>query len=133
MRLNGWQRIGVILSAAWMLLAAGRGALEYLHPSEEPNYLDDSVKVQVPVAKKDIGQPGRWLSDEEFGLGQPGRLLTDKEVGIPDVYSYRIERNFRVDHLLVAILAPVILFWGFAYACIFLLRWVLAGFNKNST
>ena len=102
-----------MLSLAWMLAVGGYGALEYVQDGEPTYYFVDSVKVHLPPAK-DLDRPGRILTDEEF-LG------------------HRAERHFRVDRLVAALLAPVVLFWAFSYVCIFVVRWVAAGFKKNGT
>ena len=113
MRLNGWQRIGVALSVVWTLSVGGCGAVEYLQEGESTSYFVDSVRVALPLAK-DLDRPGGLIPLEE-ALG------------------YRVDRHFRVDRLLAAILVPVVLFWVFAYVCVFVVRWVAAGFKKNGT
>jgi hypothetical protein len=112
-RLNGWQRTGVVLSIVWMLSIGGCGALEYLQVGEPTYYFVDTVEVHLPPAK-DVDRPGRELSLEEF-------------MGI------HAERHFRVDRLIAAMLVPLVLIWAFAYVCVFVIRWVAAGFKKNGT
>ena len=112
-QLNGWQRIGVVLSVVWMLSVGGYGALEHVQGGEPTYYFIDAVKVQLPQAK-DLARPGRLLSEEEF-LG------------------YRVERHFRLDRLIAAMLVPVVLFWVLAYVCVYVVRWIATGFRKNGT
>src|SRR3990172_3396073 len=110
-RLNGWQRIGVVLSVVWALSIGGLGALEYAQEGDPTHYFVDTVKLDLPPAK-DVNRPGRLLSFEE-------------------VVGYRVEHHFRTDRLIVVILVPVILFWAIAYVCVLVVRWVAAGFRKN--
>ena len=112
-RLNGWQRIGVVISVVWVLSVGGCGALEQVREGHSTYYFVDTVIVPVPPVKE-LNRPGRLLSDEEF-LG------------------LRTEHHFRVDRLIAAMLVPVALFWVLAYACVFVVRWVAAGFRKNGT
>ncbi len=111
-RLNGWQRIGVALSVVWILSVSGCGALEYVQEGKPTYFFVDTVMVQLPPATN-LDRPDRSLSHEEvFG---------------------RADRHFRVDRLIVILLVPVVLFWALAYVCIFVVRWVAAGFKKNGT
>lgn len=111
--LNGWQRIGVVFSVLWVLSVGGLGALEHVQEGEPTHYFVDTVKVQLPPAK-DLNRPGRFLSEEE-------------------AFGYRVERHFRAGRLIATMLAPIALFWALAYICVFIVRWVVAGFRRNGT
>lgn len=111
-RLNGWQRIGVALSVAWMLSVGGCGALEYVQEGKPTYFFVDTVMVQLPLVQ-DWDRPSRTFSDEEV--------------------SGRAERHFKVDRLIAAMLVPVVMFWVLAYVCIFVVGWVATGFKKNGT
>lgn len=111
--LNGWQRIGVALSVVWILSVGGCSALEYVQKGEPTHYFVYTVNVDLPPVK-DLDQPGRILSYGEW-LG------------------FRAESRFRVGRLIAAMLVPVVVCWAFAYVCVFVVRWVVAGFKKNGT
>lgn len=109
-RINGWQRIGIVLSVAWVLSVGGYGAFEHVKGGET-YYFVDTVKVNLPQAKDLVGHGP--FSDEE-------------------VFGYRIERHFKFDRLIAAMLVPVALFWVLAYICVYVARWIMAGFRKNN-
>ena len=109
-RLNGWKRIGIALSVIWMLSVGSCGALEYLNVGTPTHYFVDTVLVEVPPSKESE-RSRQFTTEEVFG----------REV-----------RHFRVDRLIAALIVPVVLFWVLIYACIFVVRWVAAGFRKNS-
>ena len=94
-----------------MLSVSGCGALEYLQEGKPTYYFVDTVRVQVPPS--DLKGPGPF-SDEDVGLG-------------------RAEHHYRLDRLLFTVFGPVVMLWVFAYVCVFVFRWIAAGFKKNGT
>ena len=125
MRLNGWQRIGVALSVVWILSVGGRGALEYLQGSAESNY---AMKF-LPA----IGEDYYFADSIQIPVPMPKNTHVGSIITYDEGRGFRMEHHFRIDHLFVAMLAPVVLLWVFTYLSVFVARWVAAGFKKNST
>ena len=106
MKLNGWQRIGVLASAVWML---GGGIYTLNHVS------NDDIQTASELT----------LSCEEANGGQ-GSAACDQQAGDYLAQTYKWEW---ITASIIAIV-PVPLGWGSAYLVLFLVRWVKRGFEK---
>jgi hypothetical protein len=108
-RLNGWQRIGVVLSALWVLFVCGYSVYEYVQGGSSTRYLIEMVRADnMPF--------GKAPSFEDFD--QKPRI----NVGL----------------LFAAIVGPLALAWAMADLVIIavrwivvLFRWIAAGFGKK--
>jgi len=115
-QLNGWQRIGAILSLLWVVSVCGYAVSEYSERGPRTAYFVEMVKVGVaPTGDSADSQTGkrRTLSFEDF-------------VG-------RFEPRLMIDRLIAAIALPLIAAWALVYLGIIAVRWVAAGFRKNGT
>jgi hypothetical protein len=144
-KLTGWKRIGIILSAAWIL-----GAGVYTYDSEMDraslqvgqSYLSCDSAAKTPFPRKapdSAAGPGTVSADSLPVTPPPGYTV---EVPVPpgavladsrdchkqaeDSLSLAV-KNARLDASLVA-LVPVPLGWFFTYLVLFLVRWVRRGF-----
>jgi len=107
-RLGGWQRIGIVLSALWILAVAAYAVFELASGPDSAMLL-----IQMVVSK----------------TGEPITVL--------DGNAYRdlvpVEPKLLVGRLLIALFVPVVTAWVLAYACAWAVRWVIAGFRRNGT
>jgi hypothetical protein len=125
MRLNGWQRIGIVLSVVWILSVGGRGALEYLQGSGEPYY----AMRFLPA----LGEDYYFADSIQIPVPPPKDTHVGSFVTFEEARGFRIEHHFRIGYLVAAVFAPVVLLWLFAYLSVFVVRWVRAGFKRNDT
>lgn len=107
-RLNGWQRIGLVISVLWLLLIGMWAAIECVQKGEQAYYFFETTKINLPV------------------VNESKRLLTDEEVR-----GYRIERHFRPERLIITMFISIALFWILVYVGVYVVRWIVAGFKKT--
>jgi hypothetical protein len=109
MRLNGWQRIGIVASVIWAVGA--------------PIYMDNT-------AERDAYH--RWFSAYD--------LCRDVPTNEPEVCVQRVSKahdnvpryHFTSANGAFVALAPIPLGWLLAYALVYLMRWIRAGFAPSS-
>ena len=104
MKINGWQRIGIIASAAWVL---GAGAYTY----------DKTTKSDVALA-----------SATKVACDKAHPMDMNKCASDADAYLDRAARYELIDTT-VAALVPVPLGWVAIYFILFLILWVRRGWN----
>ena len=108
MRLNGWQRIGVILSLIWAILVCGYAGYEYAQRGAKTQ-----VFIEVTPDKAS---------------------LVDKRGSVVDFFELRSGGpSLLWGRLLVGVVVPMLVAWIIAYLCVFTVRWVIGGFKKNGT
>lgn len=108
MRLNGWQRIGVVLSMLWAVVVCGYAAYEYAQRGANTQILIQVTPDKAPVVDK----RGSVVDHVEFKSGEPSLLWS---------------------RLLAAVIVPLLIAWAVAYVCALIVRWVAVGFKKNGT
>ena len=115
MKINGWQRIGIVASVVWIV-----GAGLYTYVSE----IDGTAQLRVKVyddcmisAQGGIGTPD----------GQPNKLTEQCDKNATDVISGIRPRQTAALFAFI----PVLLAWGFTYLVLFLVRWVRRGFVRS--
>lgn len=118
--LNGWQRIGVILSFLWASLVMAVAATESLEPKTSSLFYAEradkrSASVNTYRATRGLASSSR-------------RILTDEEV-----FGPTREFGFRLGTFVGALLVPPALAWLLAYLTISVLRWVVAGFRSGKS
>jgi len=107
-RLNGWHRIGIVLSLVWVVFVCGYAAHEYLERGASTTLL---IEV-TPDKASMVDKQGRVLDYFELKTGEPRLLI------VP---------------LIAATLVPLALAWAIVYLCVFAFRWVAAGFRSKQT
>ena len=104
MRLNGWQRLGIVASVVW-ILGAGFYTANAVSDREAQTAADSTVACED--AHRDVLNP----ECNERGID----------------YLNATKNDARIEAALVAFV-PVLLGWGFAYLALFVARWVRRGF-----
>jgi hypothetical protein len=106
MKINGWQRVGIVASVAWMI-----GAYIYTFNVEEKT---NAIYAAMIVDNCIDAHKGSEMGDNDC-------LKKGEEYGIK---AFPEERS---EAALVASV-PVPLGWGFVYLVLFLVRWIKRGF-----
>jgi len=111
MKLNGWKRIGIIVSIVWVI---GAGAHTYNSTIDKFSEMIASTHVQC-----DNNLAAKTGDAYTVGFNACNKEADDSLTSVLGVA--------RLDAVLVA-LVPVPLGWGFAYLILFLIGWVKRGF-----
>jgi hypothetical protein len=112
-KVNGWQRIGIIASVVWIL-----GAWVHTYDSEINSASELIVSTHVACDSNLAGITGdAWKKGFDECNKQDNESRTQAMAGA------------RLDAEIVAFV-PVPLGWGFAYLVLFLVRWVKRGFMR---
>ena len=107
-RLNGWQRIGVVLSALWILIVSGYAIFELM---QGPN--SAMLFVQMVVSKTQ--EPVSALAGNQFRDLVP------------------VEAQLRYGRLIIVVIMPVAVGWVLASGLVWTIRWIAGGFRSNDT
>ncbi len=110
-KLNGWQRLGVILSIVWLL-----GSGIYINRL----VTDSGMKSMVLVLNL-------CLDSSASSGGQNTPSCTQKA---DDVYQDAVKNRYR--DIAALTLIPLPIFWVLVYLAIFLYRWVCRGFKGDN-
>jgi hypothetical protein len=108
MRLNGWQRIGIVASVIWAIGA--------------PIYLDDAAQQGATEAFIRYYDTCRDVPSND-----PNQCFQRAGRAYDAVTRYRLLSANGA----VAALVPVGLGWLLAYALVYLVRWIRGGFAKQ--
>ena len=104
-RLNGWQRIGLVLSALWGLFVTVFFALEYAGGGgifdTRPHFIN-TLLVDDPLDPS-------FLDSFSLFLGRPPKFVM----------------------VLVTVVLPIVGGWLLAYMVVWTLKWVMAGFKER--
>jgi hypothetical protein len=116
-RLNGWDRIGIVISGAWMLFVFTLAVLA--SPADNTFFYEKAVIVAnqskiVTGMPKEKSASGTFVSDAEL-------------FGPPE------EFHLRITWLLIALFIPPIVAWLFVRLIYGVIRWVVAGFKNRAT
>lgn len=114
MRINGWQRLGILISVAW-LLATSWAYFDELwnQPSEWTDYLPHSSY--------------EWVADLDFtqkAHEDEKRQGKDFSYGI-----YFMKPTFSISGFLTFSLSPILASWLVVYLVLYTFRWVKRGFQ----
>jgi len=107
MKLNGWQRIGVVLSILWILPVGGFPLIQLW------NY---------PNPHMDLGINNSPLFD----------WIEDRSEVKPGSQFIPLNPKLKFGLYLLISFGPVFSVWPLAYLFIFTLRWVTAGFKQRT-
>jgi hypothetical protein len=110
MRLNGWQRIGIVASVIWAIGA--------------PIYLDDGA---VKHAHELFAQSYEHCRD--IPTNDPERCFQQASRLYDTVPRYSLTTPEQRVNFALAAFVPIVLAWLIAYALIYLVRWIRAGFK----
>lgn len=110
-RLNGWQRIGVIISVMWAMFILGTASYQYFKVWQYERMEANCEELfDNKSADKSIPEPS--LKAE--------CLLTREKVAKPEVF-----------YVLVATILPIISLWLLAYGVVRVTKWIINGFKSQ--
>lgn len=120
MRLNGWQRIGIVLSIAWLPVGAfiGLNAIS----KREQAAIDARIKGPYDLC--------RSVEDQSISHGVPFNRNCLQELygkNLPEAIAEISGRESRWSAALIA-LAPIPFAWLVVYLLVLLGRWIWRGF-----
>jgi hypothetical protein len=111
-KLNGWQRLGVVVSLLWFIFVGSYAAYEYLNWPEVTGLLVGFPPVTVITAQKDATVD---LSS----------IVINQSDLVPDKPGLRLNR------FVLTLFLPVFCFWSISYLLIWTIKWVRSG-SMNS-
>lgn len=114
--MNGWQRIGIVLSVIWMMGSAYPAYYYFSHPAR-PWENDPIVS--------DIRLSAGAIMDDNFGFVPDSPGQSD---WVPVFPSYH-----PVQSSAEAIILPPIIAWIIIYILVWTLAWIRAGFKKGES
>lgn len=137
LELNGWQRIGVVVSAVWASYILGLAAYDYLKPetfAEELSGFCPSLTHRHFVEWQDAKTGSRIATFQEGErsvsceiVGRRAAALLAQASGS----SIQPTKSVAYGGLAGALLIPVVAMWISAYVLVYLIGWVRSGFTKS--
>jgi hypothetical protein len=125
-KLNGWQRIGVVITGVWVIFVLLSGAVGLINLERGQGPFVETVKgtparctTPAPPAKP---EQKSFTFEEAHGCA-PGALVEGTQG----------HSRFMWGALAIAAVAPAILAWLLAYAVVAIVRWVAKGFRGKAT
>lgn len=115
LKLNGWRRIGVIASVAWVL-----GAYSYVSGRDVSKETNSAASFDVSC---EVTLPLRSGSQQRRAWNKECEKRADDILALETANDNTKEGEVA--------LIPVPLGWGFAYLVLFLARWIRRGFIKE--
>jgi hypothetical protein len=122
-KLNGWQRIGLVLSVAWMLYGGYRGN-EY--GLDLGNWVWEVHRACVDDA---------WAKRKSVPYSESANQQVSRDVDACDAESDRNwpeASKYHWHYAAIYALVPIPLAWLLIYGLIALVRWIRAGFIKTA-
>ena len=136
--MNGWQRLGIVLSALWFLSVFGYTVYErsllpvrfFAEETEDPGYSWDFARplffdLDRETAGDVSAQVQRWhqaKTDEERN-----KVQADLNKAMRPVFKTSLK-----DFFWLCLLAPIVGLWVLTYAFLFISRWVISGFTRTN-
>lgn len=146
-RLNGWQRIGVVLSALWLMTFLGWGLSNYLFgkgafvetiPGEMVVIKKGTDGYCTQVDPEPINSPEVSHAESGWGPSIPdGRRDSAGRYCLPSHYIEgtpavtQQKEQFLFFGWLIVAFVPLFLAWLLSYACVFCVGWIAAGFKRS--
>ena len=138
MRLSGWQRIGVVFSALWLLFVGGLAAIEMLHSAPFGEFVFvEFVRDGTETTQGNV----RPITEEEAKQLRPRRPFegrqevieshVDPETGKRTITVASFRAVLRAKHLLITGVAPILSGWFFVYLISWTFKWVKRGFQRG--
>lgn len=115
-QINGWQRLGIILSALWLITVGCYAAYEYLKwPDATDYFVESSPESFVVKAPKEAQKP------------EVLPIIINKEDLGPCVV---IHPKILLGKIMMAQFMPVAAVWTVSICIVWSVKWVQAGFNN---
>ncbi|WP_036165474.1 hypothetical protein [Noviluteimonas dokdonensis] len=123
-RLNGWQRIGVLLTGAWLIFILALAFVELADRARSDAYFVETI----PGVEPQCTQPAAPSTTKTFTFEEAhGCARGALAQGRPD----RSQINWV--GVIMAASIPPIFGWGAVYALIALISWVAKGFRRPAS
>ena len=136
MRLNGWQRLGVIISVCWSIFVLGATAVEY----SEIRDFEDQTRKFCPSLRYTMFE---WKNDITGDVMTPyfpgekglscGELKMRVSLMVDAYLNDKTAPSLKLKpfNLAAVIVVPVIVFWVLVYLLTGAVKWVAVGFKKE--
>jgi hypothetical protein len=139
-KLNGWKRIGVVLSTLWLMFVLASAYIAYINDDTTSMFITTTPEKVVVITK---AVPGRCTKLEPAPTGTsifasvpfaPGVYCPDGHYikGTP-AKSTTLPAQHRLATLVVLIAAiiPILLVWLLVQLLLVCIRWIVAGFRQS--
>jgi hypothetical protein len=135
-RLNGWQRIGIVLSVCWIafiLLVVARGLMEVKDFDEDLTGPCPNLSIGAFLQWNDAQDGGRLSirQDEETSVGCSE--LAERAAVFKEARNRGIIEPVKAvqwPKVLLAMVLPIAASWLIAYVIYWTYRWIRAGFKS---
>lgn len=130
MKLNGWQRIGIVLSVLWLVAVLLFAAFEYNTADKYRSLSERQSQVFIYWASPVIVDPFELHLGENldrFSEREQVEILRKREL-----VSQGLSLDVFVGWLFGWLFLPILASWVLAYVSIFVFGWVRAGFLRGS-
>lgn len=139
-RLNGWQRLGVVLSGLWFVFAVC--VVTYRYTMNENNWFVHVAKEEPPPAPAPYPETEPTPAPAPAHVEAKSNEFDRKFDALPlasdaEVFGQELEaeeglaRELELVRCVAFVLAPIALGWIAAYAIVWAIAWVRAGFSEN--
>lgn len=120
MKLNGWYRIGVVLSVLWFFFTIGFTIYQYNYPS----------KYSYPRL---VSLTSSWIPDNPYMKSDTTKkIITTKElIKLEDVVWDK--PVIRYGNILLYMIVPVVSGWLLVLTMIWSIKWIIRGFKSHSS
>ena len=109
MKLNGWERLGVVVSVIWLLAVIAVACLERWGDT-----------------------PFQRFYFVEFSPDNTQQPTTEVEPTTGQTFTLKpVKVNISVASILQTALPPLLIFWPLVYTIIWVARWIKRGFSDN--
>jgi flagellar biogenesis protein FliO len=119
-RLNGWQRIGVVLSVLWLVVFLIWGLNDSLNG--RGSFFVDTPD-QIAIAKVGCHEVPPTPAEASKGWGPGYECPPNTE--LPERHQFNTAGFWFV------VIAPLLIAWLLVYACVFCVRWIAKGFKQK--
>jgi hypothetical protein len=126
MRLNGWQRIGVVLSVLWLVFVFGLGVCGYL---DLPRALGPFVRIAQPPDAPISAPRTAARHENRTHAAIAGTIIPYSDVS--PIQSLNPTYEFNFPGVLLAAFIPLVLGWTIAIVLVKTIRWIHEGFTRN--
>jgi hypothetical protein len=113
-KINGWQRIGIVCSGAWVIFIAVLVGIDYSRVGDDRSYEGRYLELGLSDRCLEALMPGG--SDKSLeGCSQEGVVLT----------------KIHLKQILIDAFAPMVVMWIAFYLIVYAINWIAAGFRRD--
>lgn len=133
-RLNGWQRLGVIVSGGWIVFIL----VILINTYTEVDGFEEATSGFCPSLREPFVAWVDAKTNEKISVYRPGEsslncgVIADRAKKLRESFlkdEITPELSIQYTALVGAIVVPVVLFWLSAYFLVWVVRWVTVGFR----